>query len=155
MPSRQPGQPGQPSRTKHTQATKPPPPPIPPKTDREAIEPAKIIEALRRSKGMVSIAARLLDCSRQTVYSAMERHPEISEVVAGERELLIDTAELKLVDSVTKGQPWAIAFYLKTQGRHRGYIERREVDLEGRLTLEQAVLAARAKRLTKEKGQPA
>lgn len=114
-----------------------------------------MIEALRRSKGMVSVAARLLGCDRQTVYSAMQRHPEIGEVVAGERELLIDTAELKLVDSITKGQPWAISFYLKTQGRHRGYIEKREVDLDGRLTLEQAVAAARAKRAAKEKGQPA
>ena len=114
-----------------------------------------MVEALRRSKGMVSVAARLIGCNRQTIYNAMERHPEIADAIAGERELLIDTAELKLVDSVTKGQPWAIAFYLKTQGRHRGYIEKREVDLDGRLTLEQAVLAARAKRTAKEKGQPA
>ena len=48
------------------------------------------------------------------------------------------------------GEPWAICFYLKTQGRKRGYLESRQIDVEDRLTLEQAVLAAYEKRKARE-----
>lgn len=75
---------------------------------------------------MIAIAARVLGCGRQCIYDAIKRHPEINEVVAGERDLMIDTAELKLAEAITKGQPWAIAMSLKTIGRNRGYVERQE-----------------------------
>ena len=53
----------------------------------------------------------------QNIYNAMERHPEIAQAFEDEREMLLDTAELKLSESVSTGEPWAICFYLKTQGR--------------------------------------
>ena len=97
-----------------------------PKKSNEKFSKAKIIEALRHSRGMIAIAARVLGCGRQCIYDAIKRHPEINEVVAGERDLMIDTAELKLAEAITKGQPWAIAMSLKTIGRNRGYVERQE-----------------------------
>jgi uncharacterized Fe-S cluster-containing MiaB family protein len=84
------------------------------------------MDALRQSRGMIAVAARVLGCERQTIYNAIKRHPEINDVVAGERELFVDTAELKLIDAVSKGQAWAIALALKTVGRNRGYVERQE-----------------------------
>ena len=86
----------------------------------------------------------------QNIYNAMERHPEIAQAFEDEREMLLDTAELKLSESVSTGEPWAICFYLKTQGRKRGYLESRQIDVEDRLTLEQAVLAAYEKRKARE-----
>jgi len=86
----------------------------------------KIIEALKTSRGMIAVAARVLGCDRKTIYNAIQRHPAINEVVAGERELMVDSAELKLIEAIHKGQSWAIAFCLKTQGRSRGYVERQE-----------------------------
>ena len=84
----------------------------------------KMIEALRASRGMIATAARLLGCSRQTIYDTIARHPEINSVVAGERELMLDTAELKLMEAVEDGEAWAVKFMLATQGQSRGYIER-------------------------------
>ena len=83
----------------------------------------KMIEALRASRGMIATAARLLGCSRQTIYDTIARHPEINSVVAGERELMLDTAELKLMEAVEDGEAWAVKFMLATQGQSRGYIE--------------------------------
>ena len=70
----------------------------------EKYSPAKIIEALQVSRGMIASAARLLGCTRQTIYDAVARHPEINNVVAGERELLLDRAELKLQEAIDAGE---------------------------------------------------
>lgn len=107
--------------------------------------PALIVSALERSRGMVSIAARLLQCNRQTIYNAAKIHPEIKDAMDGERELMLDTAELKLIESVNKGQAWAVCFFLKTQGRKRGYIEKQDIGLEAS-TLEELVLLAQKRR---------
>ena len=107
----------------------------------EKFPPAKIIEALRASRGMIAAAARLLGCTRQTIYDAIIRHPEINTVVAGERELMLDTAELKLMEAVEGGEAWAVKFMLATQGQSRGYIERQrgqDEDNEIRVIIEPA-----------------
>ncbi|MDH4079783.1 MAG: helix-turn-helix domain-containing protein [Nitrospira sp.] len=96
----------------------------------EKYSPDKIMKALRASRGMIATAARLLGCTRQTIYNAIDRHPEIENVVAGERELMLDVAELKLQEAIDAGESWAVKFYLVTQGHCRGYIERQRVDLK-------------------------
>lgn len=96
----------------------------------EKYAPAKIMEALQASRGMIATAARLLSCSRQTIYDAIARHPEIDALVAGERELLLDTAELRLQEAVEAGESWAVRFLLVTQGKGRGYIQRYQPDEE-------------------------
>lgn len=101
-----------------------------PRFSNEKYPPAKIIEAVRASRGMIATAARLLGCSRQTIYDAIARHPEINSVVAGERELMLDTAELKLMEAVEDGEAWAVKFMLATQGQSRGYIERQRGENE-------------------------
>ena len=96
----------------------------------EKYSPAKIMETLRTSRGMIATAARLLGCSRQTLYDAIARHPELNAVVDGERELMLDTAELKLQEAIEAGEGWAVKFMLATQGHRRGYIERQRVDVK-------------------------
>lgn len=90
----------------------------------EKYSPMKIIEALKATRGMIATAARLLGCSRQTIYESIARHPEINAVVAGERDLMLDTAELRLMEAIEAGESWAVKFFLTTQGQVRGYIER-------------------------------
>ncbi len=96
----------------------------------EKYSQVKIMEALQASRGMIATAARLLGCSRQTIYDAIARHPEINAVVAGERELMLDTAEQRLQEAVDAGESWAVRFFLITQGKSRGYIERHRADEE-------------------------
>jgi len=98
-----------------------------------------IASALERSRGMVTAAARLLHCSRQTIYNAVQAYPEVKAALEDARELQLDMAELRLFEAIDKGQAWAICYYLKTQGRKRGYIEKVEHGADG-LTLEQLVL---------------
>ena len=42
------------------------------------------------------------------------------------REKMIDNVESKLYQKALEGEGWAVCFFLKTQGKRRGYIERQE-----------------------------
>ena len=82
--------------------------------------------ALRKHKGMIARAARALRCTPQTIRNYLKRHPTLAAVVAEERELIVDVAELKLHEAVRRGEPWAVCFTLKCLGKDRGYLERQE-----------------------------
>lgn len=86
-----------------------------------------VIGALRDTKGMVTVAARRLQCSPQTVENYVHRYPAVAEAKRQEREAMLDTGELALLKAVQEGQGWAVCFLLKTQGKERGYVERTEV----------------------------
>jgi hypothetical protein len=88
---------------------------------------AQIIEALKATKGMVYLAADKLGCSHQTVYNYIERYPTVKTEWDSQNGKMGDTAELKLYQAIINGEPWAVAFYLKTKGKTRGYVERSEV----------------------------
>ena len=120
----------------------------------EKYSPEKIIEALKATRGMIATAARVLGCSRQTIYESIARHPEINAVVAGERDLMLDTAELRLMEAVEAGESWAVKFFLTTQGQVRGYIERpqkQEEDNTIRVFIEPSPKARRLQELEERK----
>lgn len=87
---------------------------------------SKILQAVKRSGGMVSIAAAKLGCTRKAIYDAMKRNPVINLAVADQRELFLDEAEHALREEVKRREAWAVCFTLKTLGKARGYIERPE-----------------------------
>jgi hypothetical protein len=83
--------------------------------------------AIRRNKGLLTYAAEQLGCAEETIYNYMRRYPSVTAAVKRERERTKDIAELKLFEAIQAGEPWAIQFYLKTQGKTRGYVERQEL----------------------------
>jgi hypothetical protein len=52
--------------------------------------------------------------------------PGLRDVVAEMRERNLDVGEVMLIDAVNNGAPWAVRFFLLTQGKARGYTERTE-----------------------------
>lgn len=87
----------------------------------------QIIDALQQTKGMVYVAAQRLGCSPDTIKARMAKSDKIRTVAETERGKMGDTAELKLIQAIQDGQPWAIQFYLKTQAKDRGYTERIDI----------------------------
>lgn len=83
--------------------------------------------ALHESKGMIYIASKRLGCSPNTIRNRVRNSARLAETVEAERGLLGDTAELKLYQAIQTGEQWGITFYLRTQGRDRGYVVRDEL----------------------------
>ena len=93
----------------------------------ERLPVAKVAEALRAARGLQRFAAQKLGCHRHTVASMIRKYPELAQIVDEEREGVLDTAEAKLLEAIGRGEMTAILFYLKCQGKRRGYVERTEI----------------------------
>lgn len=101
----------------------------------------QLIEAIQRLNGNIAAVAKSLGVSRFMLARRIEEDYELREIVHTTREEMLDMAESSLYRRVLAGDSWAVCFFLKTQGRKRGYIERGEtfnlnVNLE-KLTIEQ------------------
>lgn len=79
---------------------------------------------------MVYLAAERLKVAPLTVYRYAQRHPQIKQAIEDERGKLLDFGESALYSAVVRGEGWAVCFLLKTLGKHRGYVERQEIDIE-------------------------
>lgn len=88
---------------------------------------AQIEEALRQTMGAITLAAERLGASYNTVRRYVDRSPNLQKLIEHYRERRVDKAELKLEQALTNGEPWAISLVLKTLGRNRGYVERKEI----------------------------
>lgn len=87
----------------------------------------QIIEALRATNGLISLAARSLNCSPNTIYHRAKTTKAVRDVIQNARGELIDMAEARLRTMVIASDPWAVGFVLRTLGKERGYTERLEV----------------------------
>ena len=92
-----------------------------------AISAKQYAKALRDANGFVTQAAENLNCTRWAVYKAIKKFPSVAEAKEDAREAMTDTAEGALNKLINEGNVAAIIFYLKTQGKQRGYVERQEL----------------------------
>lgn len=105
---------------------------------------AKMVEALAKTYGRVTDAARIIDIDRTTHYRWMKEDEEYKQAVESVGEVALDFVESKLFELIDGAQrevmtesgplmvketpnPTACIFYLKTKGKKRGYIERSEI----------------------------
>lgn len=91
---------------------------------------AKLLEL----SGNVAAVARTFDVKRSSVYSFMDDHPELKEVLREARETMKDNVESRLYADCLKDDPayqTSRIFFLKTQAKDRGYIERQETEVFG------------------------
>jgi len=95
-----------------------------------------MLDALEQSLGVVTTACRNVGVGRTTHYLWMDSDPEYRKAVKDLENVALDYAESKLHQQITKENPTAIIFYLKTKGRKRGYVERQEIAHEGLKTFE-------------------
>jgi hypothetical protein len=87
-----------------------------------------IKKAIVSSGGIISVIAKRLKCDWHTANKYILQF-ELMDSVIAEKESLLDLAESKLLENIKQGDNTAILFYLKTQGKKRGYIEKSAVDV--------------------------
>ena len=86
----------------------------------------RIIEAVRESKGLLTVAAKRAGVTYWTVWKYQRDYPSVAQAVKESQEGLLDLAEAKLYQQINDGNMTAIIFFLKTRGKARGYVERIE-----------------------------
>ena len=117
---------------------------------------ARIIKALKETHGLLTMAAAKSGIGYRTVCRYVAEYSSVKEAAQDAKEAMLDFAEGKLYQKIKAGDNTAIIFYLKTQGKARGYIEKTEIsnpegeafrvehDAKGKLTSAINRLAARA-----------
>src|SRR5512146_1589446 len=91
------------------------------------VTPELVAQKIRDARGNISAVADSLRVSRQALYKYIDKHQSLKAVIAESRERMKDNAESVLYQKVLDGEAWAVCFFLKTQGKDRGYTERHEV----------------------------
>jgi len=86
----------------------------------------QIQNAILKANGLVSVAAKILNCDNQTIYNYIKEFPQLKDTLQEARNKTLDLAENKLFELINEKDKTAIIFFLKTIGRGRGYIERFE-----------------------------
>lgn len=88
---------------------------------------SELKKAIEGSGAIMSTIAQRLGCDWHTAKTKIEE-AGLSEMLSGEKETLLDLAESKLIQNIQDQDTTSIIFYLKTQGKKRGYIEKSEID---------------------------
>jgi hypothetical protein len=88
-----------------------------------------IIEALKSTNGLISLAARRLGCDPVTIYMRAKKVQAVQTIIDQAREELVDLAELSLRRKIVEGEGWAVMATLKTLGKKRGYVEKQEIEV--------------------------
>jgi hypothetical protein len=102
---------------------------------RNATRKKAMIEALQKSLGIVTTACKLVGIDRVTHYRWLDEDSGYAEQVEAIKDIALDFAESQLHKRMQNGSDTAIIFYLKTQGKKRGYIEKTELELSGKIEL--------------------
>jgi len=87
----------------------------------------RMLEALERSLGVVTTAAKKADIARQTHYRWLKEDPEYAKSVKDIEDITLDFGESQLHMLMRDKNPAAVIFFLKTKGKARGYVESQEV----------------------------
>ena len=88
---------------------------------------ARIVKALSESNGLLTLSARKAGVSYRTIERYVHDFPSVAAAVQEAKENMLDYVEGKLFTKIKDGDTVSILFYLKTQGKKRGYVERHEV----------------------------
>ena len=104
-----------------------------PYTKITTIRKSDIENAIKDSKGFISTIAKKLNCDWHTAKKAIETH-QLDEMLQNEKETLTDFVESKLIQNINDNDVTSIIFYLKTQAKKRGYVDKTEVQVEGKIT---------------------
>ena len=85
-------------------------------------------QALKAHGGWQTQAAKALGISFQAVSKRVNQSERLQQVVAEVKAQYLDLAESRLMQKIKDGDLGAICFYLKCQGKERGYVEKQHID---------------------------
>ena len=90
------------------------------------------LEALEKTLGVVSAAAKMVNMDRSNHYRWLSEDDLYRKSYEELNDVAIDFAEHSLIKQIKAGNTTATIFYLKTKGKKRGYVERQEIQVDER-----------------------
>lgn len=111
-----------------------------------------IKEALRKSGGFVTYAARRLNVHPNTIWNHLKRYPDLQSEVSAIRESHLDLAESSLLSQISDKNTQATVFFLECQGKKRGYVRNPALNLHAHVDAGSGTWADIMKRVAKECG---
>ena len=92
-----------------------------------------LIEAMKKNLGVVTMACKEVGISRATYYDYIRKDEDFKAEIEDVKDVAIDFVESQLFKQIKEGSTAATIFYLKCQGKKRGYIEKQEVEHSGKV----------------------
>lgn len=102
----------------------------------EKLSVPRIAEALAKTGGLIGPAAEFLQYPRSSVVHYVERYASLQRVQSQAREHALDDTEWALIKAARAGEPWAVQWFLKYQGKSRGYQEVHKSEQDTRVQVE-------------------
>ena len=97
------------------------------KIDKVDTPKERMLKALEKSLGVVSTACLKAKISRQCHYGWLAEDEAYKAAVIDIKNIGLDFVESKMFNQIKFGDTSLIKFYLSTQGKNRGYVERQEI----------------------------
>ena len=99
--------------------------------NKEKFEVKQVIDALEKSGGFVSIASKMLGCTRKTIYNYIDKYALVREKLDDINCIYDDAVEAKLIERAREGSTKEMIWYMthKESFRKRGYSKKTEVDV--------------------------
>ena len=72
----------------------------------------------------VHATCQAVGINRWTYYQWVKTDPKFEKSIINSKESLIDFAETQLIKNIKNGNTACLIFFLKTQGKSRGYVEK-------------------------------
>lgn len=93
---------------------------------REEVKRDVIIKAIYDAHGLETVVAQTLGVPTLQISALRLNDEEVKKAFKEAKERQLDITELQLFKKIHTGDLGALIWYLKTQGKDRGYVERRE-----------------------------
>ena len=96
--------------------------------EEEEAKQAEFLKVLKEHNGIISYACDATGVTRSILARWRRDDVLFDGAYQDIIEDAVDFVEMQLFKHMKRGSTGAVIFYLKTKGKHRGYIERSEVD---------------------------
>lgn len=91
-----------------------------------AAKKRRAVEIMRDTLCNITEVCNAVGIDRKTFYTWKEKDPDFAAKIAACYEHRLDVAEAKLQEKIGEGSETSLIFFLKTQGKARGYVEKTE-----------------------------
>lgn len=96
----------------------------------------QVEKALRKSQGLQTGAAKILGVTCQAISSRIKKSEYLQKVQNEIVENMLDASENVVHHHIVKEKNLTAAFfYLKTKGKHRGYVEKQQTEFSGEINI--------------------